>query len=243
MLLPLLLAPPLGWAAYSLGAHLLTLGCAWRGPRSARRVALTFDDGPDPEFTPRVLDLLERAGVRGTFFVIGERAARAPAVVTALAARGHEIGNHTWSHTNLWKCGPRRTASEIRRAHDLLAGLTGRPPRLFRPPWGAVNLAVFPAVRRIGARCVFWSIQPEGLRPTDAAIQAARVVRRAYPGAIVDLHDAEGTPRAPERLLEALPPMIAGLRERGFAFATVGDLLAGPGEPLPAASTRGEEPA
>lgn len=225
MLLPLLGAPALAYVAYSGGAHLLTLGCAWRGPRTPRRVALTFDDGPDPEFTPRVIDLLDRAGVRGTFFLIGERAARAPRVVGAMAAGGHEIGNHTWSHANLWACGPRRTASEVGRAHDLLARLCGRPPRLFRPPWGAVNLAMFPALRRLGARCVFWSVQPEGLRAVGAAAQAARVVRRAYPGAIVDLHDAEGAAQAPERLLEALPPMIVGLRERGFEFATVGELL------------------
>jgi peptidoglycan/xylan/chitin deacetylase (PgdA/CDA1 family) len=226
MWLPVLLTPPVAWVAYAWGAHLFTLGCAWHGPRSGRRLALTFDDGPDPDFTPRVLDLLGREGVRGTFFLVGERAARAPGVVRAIAAAGHEIGNHTWSHTNLWTCGPRRTESEIRRSHETLADLSGRAPALFRPPWGAVNAAMFPALRRVGARCVFWSIQPEGRRPIDARTQAARVVRRAHPGAIVDLHDAEGTPRAPERLLEALPPMLAGLRERGFRFSTVSELLA-----------------
>jgi peptidoglycan/xylan/chitin deacetylase (PgdA/CDA1 family) len=226
MWLPVLLTPPVAWVAYAWGAHLFTLGCAWHGPRSERRLALTFDDGPDPDFTPRVLDLLGREGVRGTFFLVGERAARAPGVVRAIAAAGHEIGNHTWSHTNLWTCGPRRTESEIRRSHETLADLSGRAPALFRPPWGAVNAAMFPALRRVGARCVFWSIQPEGRRPIDARTQAARVVRRAHPGAIVDLHDAEGTPRAPERLLEALPPMLAGLRERGFRFSTVSELLA-----------------
>jgi len=214
--------------AYSWGAHLFTLGCAWRGPRSSRRIALTFDDGPDPEFTPRVIDLLGREGVPGTFFLVGERAAHARDVVKAMAAGGHEVANHTWSHANLWICGPRRTESKIRRSHDLLAELTGQPPRHFRPPWGAVNLAMFGALRRVGARCVLWSIQPEGLRSTRASVQAERVVRRARPGAVVDLHDAEGTPGAPARLLDALPAMIAGLRDRGYAFATVGELLARP---------------
>jgi peptidoglycan/xylan/chitin deacetylase (PgdA/CDA1 family) len=190
-----------------------------------RRVALTFDDGPDPEHTPRVLEYLDRERVRGTFFLVGERAGRAAGVVRAMAAAGHEIGNHTWSHANLWTCGPRRTEAEVRRSHDLLAKLAGRPPRYFRPPWGAVNLAMFGTLRRVGERCVFWSIQPEGLRPAAAARQAAYVVRRAHPGAIVDLHDAEGTRGAPGRLLGALPAMIAGLRARGFSFATVGDLL------------------
>jgi peptidoglycan/xylan/chitin deacetylase (PgdA/CDA1 family) len=227
MLIPLILAPVAGLVAYSWGAHLLTLGCAWRGPRADRRVALTFDDGPDPAYTPRVLELLGREGLLGTFFLVGERATRAVDVVRAMAAGGHEVGNHTWSHTNLWKCGPRRTEAEIRRSHDLLAELAGRPPRHFRPPWGAVNMAMFGTLRRVGEHCVFWSIQPEGLRPAAAARQAAYVVRRASPGAIVDLHDAEGTRGAPARLLEALPPMIEGLRSRGFTFVTVGDLLAG----------------
>lgn len=225
MVLPLLLAAPLAAVAYAWGAHLFALGCAWRGSRRDRRVALTFDDGPDPEFTARVLDLLGHAGVPGTFFVVGERAAGAPDLVRAMVAAGHEVGNHTWSHRNLWTCGPRRTATEIRRSHELIAELAGRPPALFRPPWGAVNLAMFPVLRKLGARCVFWSIQPEGLRPVDAATQAARVIRRAGAGAIVDLHDAEGTPRAPARLIEALPLIIDGVRERGYGFATVSQLL------------------
>jgi peptidoglycan/xylan/chitin deacetylase (PgdA/CDA1 family) len=226
VLLPLLLTPVAAWVAYGWGAHLFTLGCAWRGSAAARRVALTFDDGPDTTYTPRVLEVLAREDITATFFLVGQRAAGAPEVVRAMAAVGHEVGNHTWSHANLWACGPRRTEREIRRAHDFLADLAGRPPRLFRPPWGAVNAAMFGSLRRVGARCVFWSIQPEGLRPAAAGRQAARVVRGAYPGAIVDLHDAEGTPGAPRRLLDALPAMIVGLRDRGFAFATVSELLA-----------------
>jgi peptidoglycan-N-acetylglucosamine deacetylase len=233
-LVPLVLAPAAGWLAYAWGAHLGTLACPWRGPRSSRRVALTFDDGPDPEFTPRILDLLDGAGVPGTFFLVGARAARAETVVKDMAARGHEVASHGWSHTNLWRCGPRRTDREVRRTHELLRDLTGCPPALFRPPWGAVNAALFVTLRRVSARCVFWSIQPEGLRPAAAGIQVQRVLRRAHPGAIVDLHDAEGTRGAPGRLLEALPAMIAGLRERGYGFATVSDLLAG--QPLTTSS-------
>ena len=213
------------WVSWAWLPHLLTPACAWRGPRGARRVALTFDDGPDPVWTPRVLDALGQAGVRGTFFLVGERAERAPALVRRMVAEGHEIGNHSWSHRSLWMCGPRATAREIGRAHDRLASLTGVPPRHFRPPWGMVNAAMFPALRRVGERCVFWSLQPEGLRPRSAERQVADVVGRAHPGAIVDLHDAEGTPGAPARLLQALPAMLAGLRERGYTFATIADLI------------------
>ena len=91
-----------------------------------------------------------------------------------------------------------------------------------------VNAAMYGALRRHGLRCVFWSIQPEGLRAVAAARQVEHVMERAHPGAIVDLHDAEGVRDAPERLLAALPRMIAGLRELGYEFATVGELIDGP---------------
>jgi peptidoglycan-N-acetylglucosamine deacetylase len=213
------------WVGWAWLPHLLTPACVWRGPGTARRLALTFDDGPDPEWTPRVLDALGAAGVRATFFLVGARAQRAPAVVRRLADEGHEIGNHSWSHRSLWLCGPRATAREIHQAHHRLADLAGAPPRHFRPPWGMVNAATFRSLRAVGERCVFWSIQPEGQRPAAAARQVDYVLSRATPGAIVDLHDAEGKPGAPGRLLQALPPLLAGLRERGYTCTTVADLL------------------
>jgi peptidoglycan/xylan/chitin deacetylase (PgdA/CDA1 family) len=213
------------WVSYAWLPQLLTPACVWRGPRHTRRIALTFDDGPDPEWTPRVLDTLAAADVRATFFLVGERACRAPALVRALAAAGHEIGNHSWSHRSPWLAGPRRTAQEIGRAHALLADLSGRAPRHFRPPWGMVNLAMFPALRSWDERCVFWSIQPEGLRPQPPARQTAHVLERAHPGAIVDLHDAEGLAGAPARLHAALPAMIEGLRGAGYELVTVTELL------------------
>jgi peptidoglycan/xylan/chitin deacetylase (PgdA/CDA1 family) len=214
------------WVGYAWGAHLATPFCTWHGPRGARRVALTFDDGPDPDMTPRVLDQLAAADVPATFFVVGARAARVPAIVRRVAAEGHEIANHGWSHRSLWFCTPGVTAAEIGRTQALVEDQTGRPPRHFRPPWGMVNVAMFAALRGAGLRCVLWSVQPEGLRARSGTEQAAFVRRHARPGAIVDLHDADGVPGAPARLIDALPRMIGGLREAGYAFATVHDLLA-----------------
>jgi len=200
-------------------------GCVRRGPAKRRRIALTFDDGPDPVWTSRTLDLLEAHGVRASFFLVGERAERALEMVRHIATAGHEIGSHGWSHRSLWLCGPRRTDTEIGRAHRLLSDAAGRPLRHFRPPWGMVNAAMFGALRRHGERCVLWSIQPEGLRAAAATQQADDVLRRAHPGAIVDLHDAEGLDGAPGRLLAALPPMIDGLRSDGYELVTVSELL------------------
>lgn len=227
-LLPLLLVPPALWATYTWGAHLLTPAAGiWRGPGSRRRMALTFDDGPDPLYTPKLLDLLCEFDVRGTFFLVGERAARAPEVVRRIIGEGHEIGNHTWSHRSLWTCGPRQTAEEIEKGHRILADTAGQAPAWFRPPWGMVNFTMFAVTRRLRTPCVFWSIQPEGLRPVPPHRMAEHVFARVRPGAIVDLHDAEGVRGAPERLLAALPAMIRGIRARGYEPVSLGTLLLG----------------
>jgi peptidoglycan-N-acetylglucosamine deacetylase len=221
------------WVGYAWLPHLGPRAGIHRGPAARRQLALTFDDGPDPRWTPIVLDLLARHHVRASFFLVGERARRAPDVVRAIVGGGHEIGNHGWSHRSLWLCGPRQTRREILRSHDTLAALAGSPPRFFRPSWGMVNAALPAALRACGERAVRWSLQPEGLRPVSAGVQVARVLRGAHAGAIVDLHDAEGTPGAPARLVEALPRMIEGLRAVDYAFATVGELLVPPiGQPV-----------
>jgi peptidoglycan/xylan/chitin deacetylase (PgdA/CDA1 family) len=233
---PLALGALAAGIGYAWLPHLVVRGRIRRGSGATPRIALTFDDGPDPRWTPRVLAALARLDVPATFFLVGERAQRAPDVVRALVAGGHEIGNHGWSHRSLWLCGPRRTRAEVARTHATLAALAGRPPRFFRPAWGMVNAALPAALRACGERVVFWSLQPEGLRPVSAELQVDRVLRRAHPGAIVDLHDAEGTPGAPARLLEALPPMVAGLRAAGYDFATMSALLeAGAPSPGPRA--------
>ena len=220
-----LFIPPLGWVAYGMGAHLFTWNSVRHGSGGRRAIALTFDDGPDPVHTPKVLRLLSRYEAQATFFLVGERAVAAPHVVKAIVEDGHEVGNHTWSHRNLWWSSPSRTREEIVRGADVLGELTGGAVRHFRPPWGMVNLAVFPTLRRLGSRCVFWSIQPEGLRAAPPEIMARRVARKAHPGAIVDLHDAEGLPGAPLRLLAALPEMIERLRAEDYALVPLGELL------------------
>jgi peptidoglycan/xylan/chitin deacetylase (PgdA/CDA1 family) len=218
------------WLAWAGLPQLAAFACVRRGARDDRRIALTFDDGPDALWTPRILDVLGEGGARGTFFLIGERAACAARVVRAIADGGHEIGNHSWSHRHPWTLGPRQARAEVERGHRAIADLAGTAPRLFRPPWGLINAATFGAVRRCGERCVLWSIQPEGLRPQTPVAQVAHVLERAHPGAIVDLHDADGVPGAPERLAQALAPMIRGLRGAGYELVTVSELLepAGP---------------
>ncbi len=218
-------AAPGLWGAYTWGSHLLTLGSIWRGPRERRAVSLTFDDGPDPEWTPRVLDVLAREGVRAAFFLIGQRARRAPEQARRIADSGHDLGNHTWSHPSLWRCGPAHTEREIGDGHAAIADAAGAPPRFFRPPWGKTNLAMFGVARELGTPCVFWTVQPESRRPVVPAEQARRGLARARAGAIYDLHDADGVPGAGRRLVEYLPALIAGLRAQGYALVPLRELL------------------
>ena len=216
---------PAIWGAYTWGSHLLTVRSIWRGARDRRAVTLTFDDGPDPEWTPRVLDILEREEVRGAFFLIGRRAGRAPQVARRIAEAGHDLGNHTWSHTSLWRCGPCETEREIGQGHAAISDAAGRAPAVFRPPWGKTNLTMFRTLHRSATPCVFWTVQPESRRPVAPVEQARRGTERARSGAIYDLHDADGVPGAGSRLVEYLPALIQGLRREGYALVPLRDLL------------------
>jgi peptidoglycan/xylan/chitin deacetylase (PgdA/CDA1 family) len=220
-----LLAAPLLWGTYTWGSYLLPVRTVRRGRRTERAVALTFDDGPDPIHTPQILDVLTREGVKATFFLIGERAEAAPDIARRIAADGHDLGNHTWSHRSLWLCRPGETRRQIERGHEAITAAAGGAPRFFRPPWGMTNLAMFGALRRLGTPCVFWTIQPEGRRAVSPDAQIRHTTARVSPGAILDLHDADGVPGAGARLARALPALIDALRSRGFTLAPLRDLL------------------
>src|SRR5436190_6257941 len=113
---------------------------AWNGRPEGNRLALTFDDGPHPEFTPRVLAALGEAGVRATFFVLGSQAERHPQIVEAMIAAGHELGNHTYSHVNLGRISWQQGCDELQKAERVLRAADPRYRGLFRPPWGWMGL-------------------------------------------------------------------------------------------------------
>lgn len=148
-------------AVYALGPYLQ----GFRRHRITRRaaagsteVALTFDDGPDARYTPRCLDILEQHGVRATFFLVGERVRRHPDLARQIRERGHDVGNHTWSHQHHWCLGPRRSMDEVRGGSRAIAEAIGEAPRYFRPTFGIMNLSTYLASARLGERCVLWSL-------------------------------------------------------------------------------------
>jgi peptidoglycan-N-acetylglucosamine deacetylase len=153
---------------------------------------LTIDDGPDPDDTPRILDLLDRHGARATFFPIGERAARHPALVAEILRRGHEVGNHTHTHpvVTFWCAMPRRLGAELDRATAALA-MTGARPSRFRAPAGITPLALEAALRARDLPCIGWTIRSGDCFGRWPEKIAAHVARQLRPGAIVLVHEGD----------------------------------------------------
>ncbi|MEZ4382458.1 MAG: polysaccharide deacetylase family protein [Nannocystaceae bacterium] len=188
-------------------------------PADAKVVWLTIDDGPDPDDTPVILDLLDRYGARATFFLKGELAAAHPAMVQAMVERGHQVANHSHTHpTKFFWCAPPATVEgEIRRCNAAIAGAGAPEPALFRAPVGIKSPALHPVLGRLGMRLCAWSIRAfDGVTGFDPAVVEARVLGQLAPGAILCMHqgvrDRGGAPLS----AEGLGRVLAGLHARGY---------------------------
>lgn len=218
-----LLASGLTPGSSVLGPNLVRLPAA---AAARRQVALTFDDGPDPEATPRVLDLLDAAGARATFFCIGHRARRQPALVREIVVRGHAVENHGDSHS--WATalfGYSRLRADIAAAQQTLADLTGRRPLWFRPLGGFRNPWLDPILHRLDLRLACWTRRGLDSVRTDAGAVHRRLTRRLAPGDILLLHDGDAarTTAGVPVSLEVLPPLLATLREAALQPVTLSE--------------------
>ena len=222
------LTPGWPWAiAGSAYAAVVALGVAFPrlqlfGPSLCRVaterkvVALTFDDGPDPEVTPPLLDLLKQEGIPAAFFCIGRKMAQHPEIVRRIAAEGHLLANHTYQHSHLTNFfSVRRLSEDLRRAQDECRRHTGQPPLYFRPPMGLTNPRVFAAAGRCGLRTVGWTARGLDTRARGPEPVVRRLARGIRPGAIVLLHDKRPAGKVPV-LLPAVRALIAELRRRDY---------------------------
>ncbi|MER6366083.1 polysaccharide deacetylase family protein [Kitasatospora sp. NPDC001527] len=212
------------------------LVCAGRmlagGDGAGPLVALTFDDGPHPEFTPQVLDVLERHDAPAAFFCIGLNALAHPGVVRRIARAGRTLGNHTWSHAYLPDLGPNGLALQLGRTREVLAEACGddRQVRWLRPPYGGRSPQLLRTVDALGLITVLWDVDAKDWsRPGPAAI-AERVLGRVRPGSVILLHDGGGDR---SQTVAALPAVITGLRDRGYRIVDLDTLLAATGRPGP----------
>ncbi|MEV6025793.1 polysaccharide deacetylase family protein [Streptomyces sp. NPDC052036] len=189
-------------------------------------VALTFDDGPDPGSTPLFLRLLADRGVHATFFLLGSQAHRSPGLVRDIAAAGHEIGVHGWLHRPLLLRGPRATYDDFARARDTVAAITGRQPRLFRPPYGIMSAAAHLAARRLDLTPVLWTCWGEDwtARATPNSVHRT-VTADLDDGGTILLHDSDCTsaPGAWRSALGALPLVLDTCERRGYAVGRLAE--------------------
>jgi len=195
-----------------------------RGSRLRRQVALTFDDGPG-DATAAVLDALDAVRLRATFFVIGQQVPERAALLRRMVADGHAVGVHAWEHPDL-SAEPERAPAEIDRCLAAVQDAGGTTPRLFRPPFGAYTPAVLEAAGARELTTVLWDVNPHDHAGGDATADTitADVLAAVRRGSIVVLHDG-GPADSRARLLDALPRIAAGLRERRLDAVTVPDLL------------------
>lgn len=204
-----------------------------------RQIALTFDDGPLPEATGRILTFLRRHRVRATFFIVGRRLERDPQFIRPQLAAGHELHSHTWSHELLPPRSAAAISSDIRRGERSLQRASGRRSRYFRPPHGYFDRRVSSAAAAAGLRTVGWDVSIDRLALGRSPRQAARMLLdRVKPGSIVLGHDA---PNGEARARAVLSIVVPELRRRGYRFVTLSELLSSvPGhgpKPPPIASS------
>lgn len=164
-----------------------------RGPAASTKVALTFDDGPLPPFTEQILDILRDRKVRATFFVCGRNAELYPDIVRRIAAEGHTLGNHTFSHPYLFFLSRSRMAEEVDRTQAAIEKLTGHRPKLFRPPYGGRWFGLFPLLRERQMKMIMWSDGGEDWKNGSAAT-VRDTLRRLGPGSVILLHDGQQAP-------------------------------------------------
>ncbi len=189
-----------------------------RGSSRASEIALTFDDGPHPDYTPKILDILRRYNVKATFFVVGKLAEQHPDLVRSELADGHVLGNHTYHHVNLTKIPVNDIAAEWQACEDIVKQETGVTMRYGRPPGGDYDGDVIDTAAGLGLTTVLWTDDPgDYASPGDNVIKS-RVLRRVENGGIILLHDGV------QQTIDVLPQIIETLHARGLRFVTIPEL-------------------
>ncbi len=204
-------------------------------PVSGKYVALTFDDGPHPTYTPKILNILKKYNAKATFFVLGSRVKSHPSIVARTIAEGSEVGVHSWSHPSLTKCSYAKVRKEMEDSINAIQAASNYKPRTMRPPYGAVNanLVNFFA-SQYGMSTIMWSIDTNDWRKPGVQAVINEAVNKARPGSIILLHDIHGSS------YQAVEGIVSGLINRGFKLVTVSQLMAmqsstpAPATPAPA---------
>lgn len=195
-----------------------------QGPRS-KIVALTFDDVPDPRFTPQLLDVLRKYHVKATFFIVGSRAEKHPKLVAQIIREGHVVGNHSYNHPQFGKLGMNEFRMQIIRTENIIEGLAGYKPRLIRPPYGDISEPQLKWAQRHGYKLINWNVDSLDWKGLPKSHVRNNILARAGKGAIILQHGGGGSTSDLRGTIEALPEVISIMRKRGYSFVTVPQML------------------
>ncbi len=188
---------------------------------SGNFIAMTFDDGPHPQNTPRLLDMLAKRNIKATFYVIGRSVDLHPGVLRRTVAEGHEIGNHSHTHRLLSKLGDTEVRQEMQRCQDAIGRAAGVRPRTMRPPYGGLLQRQRELIHdEFGYPTILWSVDPLDWKRPGASVTASRILSATTAGGIVLAHDLHS------QTVDAMPATLDGLLKRGFKFVTVSQLIA-----------------
>jgi peptidoglycan-N-acetylglucosamine deacetylase len=186
------------------------------------QVALTFDDGPHPSYTPQILEILQRYGIKANFFCVGQQVATYPDIVKQAYLGEHLIGNHSWSHPILALLSRSALRSQLTRTSDTIEQVLGVRPVYFRPPSSILSLQVLRQTHQLGMKTVLWDVEAKDWANPGIATIANHVLDQAKHGSIIILHDG-GSDRS--QTVAALPAIIEGLQQRGFQFITLDEVV------------------
>ena len=210
--------------AAALGYSIVPTGyykCKQHLHQPGKALYLTFDDGPDPQYTPQLLDLLEQYHIPASFFVVAQSAQSHPDLIARMKRNGHVIGLHSLSHKNGLIQPPLSACRDFSQSVAILQQL-GIPPRYFRPPWGHWNMVSAAQAYRCGIRSMLWDVMAEDWRgDTTAAEIAYKLLTRTFDGAVICLHDGRGKNNAPSRTIAALRQVLPQWLKAGYCFQTV----------------------
>lgn len=185
-------------------------------------VALTFDDGPHEVKTEKILAVLDKYKVKATFFVIGQNAEKNPQLVKKAAELGHEIGNHTYDHKSIYKLSGEILCEDVEKCSNVIKGITGKKPKLFRPPEGFMNDTIASAVAENGYDVILWKVDTYDWKGKSAAEISSNVIRSVKSGDIILMHDYIWRQSHTDQALDIIIPQLL---ERGYKFVTVSELI------------------
>ena len=201
----------------------------WHAVTTERVVALTFDDGPCHPYTEQLLGILDREGIRATFFQVGNNVRREPNLAAEVASH-HVVGNHTFTHPHLTWSRPRTVRDELQRGQEAVHDATGTLPNLFRTPHGWYGPQVISTAAELGFRCVGWSVMAWDWNRPPSDVIRHRILRGVRPGGVTLLHDGQDTDAFPEadrsHTIAAVPDIVRSLKESGYRFLTLPGLMA-----------------